>query len=158
MYWIDNGAEPKIERASLDGSDRNTLQTTGLSRPNGIAIDYIAQRIYWTDSNLLKIESSLYDGSRREKVVSFERLDRIVAPYSIALEQRAVYWTDVAVNTIYAVSKESIPFQGNDTVVFIYNGFTDNVTALLAISPSRQHAGKKYDMLYHYFMLLSLIM
>ena len=35
MYWTDWGATPKIERASLDGTQREVLVDTGLTWPNG---------------------------------------------------------------------------------------------------------------------------
>jgi len=41
MYWSDWGDVAKIERAVLDGSDRQTVVTTGLQWPNGLTIGMI---------------------------------------------------------------------------------------------------------------------
>lgn len=40
IYWTDWGTSPKIEKASYDGSNRQTLVSTGLKWPNGLAYDY----------------------------------------------------------------------------------------------------------------------
>lgn len=39
-----------IERANLDGSQRERLITEGVDTPEGLAVDWIGRRIYWTDS------------------------------------------------------------------------------------------------------------
>lgn len=58
MYWTDWGEMPKIERANLDGTDRVVLLNTSLGWPNGLAIDYIAGKLYWGDAKTDKIEVS----------------------------------------------------------------------------------------------------
>jgi len=70
MYWTDWGKVPKIEVASLDGSDRSVLVSTKLSWPNGLAIDRQLGRLYWADAKLDKIEFSNLDGSQRTTLVS----------------------------------------------------------------------------------------
>lgn len=39
-----------IERANLNGSQRERLITEGVDTPEGLAVDWIGRRIYWTDS------------------------------------------------------------------------------------------------------------
>lgn len=56
MYWTDWGEHPKIERASLDGTDRVVLLNSSLGWPNGLAIDYSAGKLYWGDAKTDKIE------------------------------------------------------------------------------------------------------
>ena len=131
---------PKIERASMDGSDRQTLHSTRLSQPNGISIDYVAQRIYWTDGDLRKIESSLYDGSLRKEVLSLVSFDRIISPSSISLDLRVTYWADTEQDIIYSSPKESVPFEEYNTIGLIYSQFSGNVT-VVAISPTKQNIG-----------------
>lgn len=58
MYWTDWGEMPKIERANLDGTDRVVLLNTSLGWPNGLAIDYVAGKLYWGDAKTDKIEVS----------------------------------------------------------------------------------------------------
>ena len=39
MFWSDWGSNPKIERANLDGSNRQVVLNTELAGPNGLALD-----------------------------------------------------------------------------------------------------------------------
>ena len=66
MYWTDWGTTAKIERASMDGQNRMVLHNALLVWPNGITIDYAAQRLYWTDAFLDRIEYSGVDGTGRQ--------------------------------------------------------------------------------------------
>lgn len=65
IYWCDWGMGPKIERANLDGSWRETLVNTSLGWPNGIALDVRSQTIYWGDAQKSCIERANTDGSNR---------------------------------------------------------------------------------------------
>ena len=41
MYWVDWGVNERIERANMDtGGDRTVLVNSGLTLPNGLAIDF----------------------------------------------------------------------------------------------------------------------
>ena len=60
MFWTDWGMKnPKIERSSLDGSQRldlvNKTLLKGIGWPNGIAIDYSSNLLYWTDAKIKQI-------------------------------------------------------------------------------------------------------
>lgn len=69
MYWTDWGGTPKIERAALDGSMREVLLDTDLVWPNGIALDYAADRIYWCDANSDRIEFAFMNGTGRTLLI-----------------------------------------------------------------------------------------
>lgn len=58
MYWTDWGEIPKIERATLDGTERVVMVNTSLGWPNGLALDYAERKIYWGDAKTDKIEVS----------------------------------------------------------------------------------------------------
>jgi len=38
MYWTDWGSRPKLERASLDGSDRIVIVSENILWPNGLTL------------------------------------------------------------------------------------------------------------------------
>ena len=57
MYWTDWGKQPRIERAGMDGSDRHVIVHNEINWPNGLVIDYTADRVYWTDAKHHVIES-----------------------------------------------------------------------------------------------------
>ena len=65
MYWSDWGPMARIERASMDGSNRQVIHHSNLVWPNALAIDYESQTLYWADAHLDKIESSRVDGTNR---------------------------------------------------------------------------------------------
>ena len=60
MFWTDWGKHPKIERASLDGSDKKVIVDENsfnknktdkmIGWPNGLTIDYETDIIYWVDA------------------------------------------------------------------------------------------------------------
>lgn len=66
MYWTDWGASPKIERAGMDASNRLVIISSNLTWPNGLAIDYESQCLYWADAGMKTIEYAGLDGSNRK--------------------------------------------------------------------------------------------
>ena len=62
MYWADWSEPPKLERAHLDGSNREVI-VEDIGRVYGLTIDYIAQRLYWADVDREIIESCELDGN-----------------------------------------------------------------------------------------------
>lgn len=70
MYWTDWGATPKIELAFLDGSHRVTLIDTDLGWPNGVAVDFAEQKLFWADAKKDKIEVANLDGTGRRVLVN----------------------------------------------------------------------------------------
>ena len=44
MFWTDWGQNPAIEMASMDGLNRKKIITSNIAWPNGITIDYTANR------------------------------------------------------------------------------------------------------------------
>ncbi|XP_053544801.1 low-density lipoprotein receptor-related protein 5 [Bombina bombina] len=59
MYFTNmQDRSPKIERAALDGTEREVLFTTGLIRPVALVIDNQLGKLFWVDAELKRIESS----------------------------------------------------------------------------------------------------
>ena len=56
LFWTEWGDHPKIERASLDGSNRKAIVSTDLHFPNGLSIDYVNRKVYWADALKDRIE------------------------------------------------------------------------------------------------------
>ena len=101
MFWTDWGDIGKIESASMDGSNRQVIHSTGVAWPNGIALDYSTQRIYWVDALLDRIEYSSYNGSNRVVLLS-----DLPHPFAITIEGSLVFWTDWAINSVFSAHKE----------------------------------------------------
>ena len=128
MYWTDWGTEAKIERASMDGTGRTVLHSTGLTWPNGLTIDYPAQTIYWVDAFLDNIEYSNVDGTGR-----FLLLSQLDHPFSITLEGNILFWTDWINNAIHATHKTLSTGE-----FLVYNNLRDRPFGIEAVTPTRQ--------------------
>ena len=104
IFWTDFGETAKIERSFMDGGGRRTLISSSLSQPNGITIDYVSERIYWTDSDLDKIEYANYDGTGRIELQTAET--GLYYPFSVTVAREILFWTDWASGSIYATHKD----------------------------------------------------
>ncbi|KAL8168682.1 UNVERIFIED_CONTAM: Nidogen-2, partial [Gekko kuhli] len=92
LYWTDVAGRT-ISRASLEpGAEPETVITTGLISPEGLAIDHLRRTMFWTDSGLDKIESARLDGSERRVLFATD----LVNPRAIAVDpiRGNLYWTD----------------------------------------------------------------
>lgn len=66
MFWTNwNELHPSIMRAALSGANVLTLIEKDIRTPNGLAIDHRAEKLYFSDATLDKIERCEYDGSHR---------------------------------------------------------------------------------------------
>lgn len=66
IYWTNwNSHNPAIQRAHFTGYDMESIITTDIRMPNALTLDHKAQKLYWGDARLDKIERTDYDGSNR---------------------------------------------------------------------------------------------
>lgn len=66
MFWTNwNEQHPSIMRATLFGKNAQVVISTDILTPNGLAIDHRAEKLYFSDGSLGKIERCEYDGSQR---------------------------------------------------------------------------------------------
>ena len=92
MFWSDWGETPRIVRASMDGSGRRNIITSGIKWPNGLAVDYDEPKLFWLDAHkdYSRLECSDLDGSNRKKLIG----SSLPHPFSITIYHERVYWTD----------------------------------------------------------------
>ncbi|KAK6999593.1 nidogen-2, partial [Biomphalaria glabrata] len=90
LYWTD-AAHGIIRRSQLNGSNVEVI-VTGLKSPEGIAVDFAARNIFFTDSELDKLFVSRLDGTYVKTLVSTD----MVNPRAIVLDltRGVLYWTD----------------------------------------------------------------
>ena len=140
LYWTDaSTSNPKIERASMDGTSRTVLHNTSLIFPSGITLDYTSQTLYWIDADRSRIESSAVDGSNRQVVTSTVNDNN---PWGIVYYSGNLYWTDRNGNrSLIYTSSARFPSTRN-----LLSGFTLNFLPLgiEVVSSSRQLQGKLF--------------
>ncbi len=105
VYWTDSEIEGRrlndwgtgtLQRADLDGQNREVLFDPIVRRPHGIALDI--DKMYWSDSIAGSILRANLDGSGMEVLVT--GLDQ---PMGIALTAgRKIYWADSGTGKIQA--------------------------------------------------------
>lgn len=54
-----------IASSGMDGSDPKVLVSSDIRWPNGLALDYHNERLYWVDAKRQKIETIKLDGTDR---------------------------------------------------------------------------------------------
>jgi len=90
IYYINT--DTGIERALLDGSEREVIIPSTEVRPQGIAVDDEEKKIYWTDWVSKKIQRSNFDGSNIEDLITVD-LD-LPEGISLDLDNNKMYWVD----------------------------------------------------------------
>ena len=79
----------------MNGSNRRVIIRRNIHWPNGLTIDYSAQKIYWTDASLFYIDKANYDGSDRQSILrSAPNQCSLEHPFALALYADKLYWTD----------------------------------------------------------------
>ena len=73
MFFSDNGPIPRIEKAYLDGQDREAIVYIGLSRVLSLSLDVLNDKLYWVDVDRHTIEVCNYDGSNRRVIKRINR-------------------------------------------------------------------------------------
>ena len=100
IYWTSRAYNnAKIERAGLDGSNRELVVGTNIRSPRHLTIDYADNRLFWTDSKVKAISSCDLDG-KNVRVVYANRMSTLNL-FGIAVFEEKVYWNDWYFNAIY---------------------------------------------------------
>ncbi|XP_073521420.1 low-density lipoprotein receptor-related protein 5-like [Phyllobates terribilis] len=102
MYFTNmQERSPKIERAALDGTEREVLFTTGLIRPVALVVDNKLGKLFWVDADLKRIESSDLSGANR---ITLED-SNILQPMGLSVLGDHLYWIDRQQQMIERVDK-----------------------------------------------------
>lgn len=74
MFWTNwNEQRPSVMRSTLAGQNLRIIISTDILTPSGLTIDHRAEKLYFSDGSLGKIERCDYDGSGRN--VSLEIME-----------------------------------------------------------------------------------
>ncbi|XP_041111230.1 low-density lipoprotein receptor-related protein 6 isoform X2 [Polyodon spathula] len=102
MYFTNlQERSPKIERAALDGTERELLFFRGLGKPIALAIDNEMGKLFWVDSDLRRIESSDLAGANRIVIED----SNILQPVGLTVFGNYLYWIDKQQQMIERIDK-----------------------------------------------------
>ncbi|XP_053375002.1 nidogen-1-like [Mercenaria mercenaria] len=102
MYWTDwYRNNPTIERANMDGTDREVFVDTDLGLPNGLTIDYYTQQICWGDAGVNRIECIRSDGIGRRVIT-----EDAPYPFDLTFYGNTIYWSDWTINGVPSVHRD----------------------------------------------------
>lgn len=125
----------RIEKASMDGTDRIVLHSTGLSTVYGLTLDYDNQILYWADYSSNRIEYSFTDGFNRTVLTS----SGIADPFSITFFEGNLYWTDLSDHRIYTLSVND-----PSTISSVTSNFGQDLYGIHVIAKGRQPQGNQF--------------
>uniref|UniRef100_A0A8D0H854 LDL receptor related protein 1 n=1 Tax=Sphenodon punctatus TaxID=8508 RepID=A0A8D0H854_SPHPU len=93
IYWTDVTTQGSmIRRMHINGTNVQVLHRTGLSNPDGLAVDWVAGNLYWCDKGRDTIEVSKLNGAYRTVLVnSGLREPRALV---VDVQNGYLYWTD----------------------------------------------------------------
>ena len=103
----------------MDGTDRRAIVTKRLGWPNGLAIDYMDNRIIWVDARTESIEMVGFDGENRKVLIA-----SVPHPYGLTVSNDFVYWTDWGTKKVMRANRKN-----GDEVTMI----RDNLSGLMDI-------------------------
>lgn len=92
IFWSDVSLKKIYSAAAADPAHHSTVIDSRISRPEGLAVDWVHGNIYWTDGELRTVSVATADGSKRKTLVS-EGLQR---PRAIVVDPQRnfMFWTD----------------------------------------------------------------
>uniref|UniRef100_A0A2K5KTH0 LDL receptor related protein 1B n=1 Tax=Cercocebus atys TaxID=9531 RepID=A0A2K5KTH0_CERAT len=110
MFWTNwNEQHPSIMRSTLTGKNAQVVVSTDILTPNGLTIDYRAEKLYFSDGSLGKIERCEYDGSQRHVIVKSGPGTFL----SLAVYDNYIFWSDWGRRAILRSNK----YTGGDTKI-----------------------------------------
>ncbi|CAH2294046.1 very low-density lipo receptor isoform X1 [Pelobates cultripes] len=115
IYWSDWGEPAKIEKAGMNGIDRQQLVITDIQRPSGITLDLIKSRLYWLDSKMHMLCSVDMNGLDRRIILKSPEF--LAHPLALTIFEDRVYWIDGENEAIYGANK----FTGQELATLVNN-------------------------------------
>lgn len=110
MFWADWSDifpdKGRIDVAQMNGDNRKVFLNENIHWPAGLAIDYAAKRLYWTDRHLKSIQSVNFDGADRR----VETPNALKSPAGLAVvvsKNQHLYFIEMEHGAIMSYSNET---------------------------------------------------
>ncbi|VDN05510.1 unnamed protein product [Thelazia callipaeda] len=92
VFASDWGDKPFIAALAMDGSHAKKIITENIVWPNALAVDYLAQRLYWADAFRDIIEMVNFDGSGRKEIITDGQL--VPHVFGLTVFDDIIFWSD----------------------------------------------------------------
>ncbi|RUS81825.1 hypothetical protein EGW08_010417, partial [Elysia chlorotica] len=100
--WLRNSRQTAyIARCFTDGTNITQIRRKQLGWPNGLTIDFQADRLYWADAFFDRIQHSGLDGSDLQSLSGHT----VIHPFGIAIYKDYIYYTDWRLQSIVRINK-----------------------------------------------------
>ena len=110
VYWTNWHVKyPAIQRAYVNGFDVQSIITTDIRMPNGLTLDLFAQKLYWADARIDKVERADLDGKNRFVLTKVSPQH----PFDVAVYGEYIFWTDWVLHAVVRANK----YTGEDVVL-----------------------------------------
>ena len=136
MFWTDFETNPKVEKSTLDGTQRVTIVTANLSLPTGISLDRRNKIVYWADYNKGVIESVDYNGNNRKLLFH----QRGIYFFGVTFTSSYLFVTGENTNVVYKVDASNETIVSNVSI----GGFR-GFWGLAAYNSSLQSPGLQFN-------------
>ena len=95
-----------LMKINISGKNRIILfRKPVVQWPNGLTIDYVANRLYWTDAKKDSISSCRFDGSDFKIVL--EKSVELSHPFGMAIHKNLLFWDDWTHHSLFLADKNS---------------------------------------------------
>uniref|UniRef100_A0A6A7FMH6 Prolow-density lipoprotein receptor-related protein 1-like n=4 Tax=Hirondellea gigas TaxID=1518452 RepID=A0A6A7FMH6_9CRUS len=136
MFWTSaskSGSGGGVQTSLMNGRERGFLLTGQSHYTTGLAIDYPANRLYWTDAKQRAIYTTKLDGSDKHLVKAFIGLGH---PHKLSVFEDSVYFSMSDNSRIYSLHK----FGGHAHNLTLLSQYTLKVLDLTLVHEHRQDA------------------
>ncbi|XP_056315196.1 LOW QUALITY PROTEIN: low-density lipoprotein receptor [Danio aesculapii] len=95
LYWTDLSQRKIYSTTASDPTQHRTVIDSWISRPEGLAVDWIHRNIYWTDSEQHSVSVATADGSKHRTLIH-----GLQNPRAIVLDPQSnfMFWSDWGVS------------------------------------------------------------
>ncbi|GIY75806.1 low-density lipoprotein receptor-related protein 6 [Caerostris extrusa] len=102
IYWTDvlskliESCKEDYKSRFMNGSHIELIIEFGLNYPEGMAVDWIAQNLYWADMGLNRIEVSRLNGQHRRVLLCIKTW--MIPELLLWIQLKDIYWSDWGTN------------------------------------------------------------
>ena len=146
MYWSDliEGGSSKIERASMDGTNRQFLFGF-LIQPNGLTVDIVEQKLYWCDTTQNTIVYASLTSTGISDVNTLVLNTPLSQPLSLAVSGTSIYWTESGTDSIQTTHKQHGAGDGGHQFTIYTSPSGVSPRGIAVVSSSQQPTGRNIN-------------